>query len=72
MNQFIPLPMFHTQAKDFEPLAILERKLVKRGNCADVQLLIHWRDMSPADATWEFASDIRRRYPSFSLEDKGS
>ena len=71
VSQFIPLPMSHNQAKDFKPLAILERKLVKRGNCADVQLLIHWKDMSLVDATWEFASDIRRRYPSFSFEDKG-
>ena len=72
MTQIIPLPIALGQAKEFEPLAILERKLVKRGNCVDVQLLIHWKNLSPTEATWEFASEIMRRYPSFSLEDKGS
>ena len=72
VTQVIPLPIALGQAKEFEPLAILERKLVKRGNCADVQLLIHWKNLSPTEATWEFASEIMRRYPSFSLEDKGS
>ena len=41
VNQFIPLTMSHNQAKNFETLVIIERKLVKRGNCVDVQLLIH-------------------------------
>ena len=52
-------------------MAILERKLVKRGNRVDVQVLVHWKGLSPAEATWEFVSEIRIRYPSFSLEDKG-
>ena len=70
--QIIPLPVGSSKDRVFEPLAILDRKMVKRGNRADVRLLIHWKNLSPAEATWEFASEIRRRFPSFSLEDKGS
>ena len=71
-GQGIPLPASCDTVQEFQPMAILERKLVKRGNRADVQVLIHWKGLSPAEATWEFVSEIRRRYPSFSLEDKGS
>ena len=35
-GQFIPLPSVGNQGQEFEPLAILERKLVKHGNRADV------------------------------------
>nr|CAN62821.1 hypothetical protein VITISV_013041 [Vitis vinifera] len=52
------------------PQAILNRRLVKRHNVPTVQLLIHWVDKSPADASWEFADDLKRRFPAFFLEDK--
>ncbi|WKA01485.1 hypothetical protein VitviT2T_019765 [Vitis vinifera] len=52
------------------PQAILDRRLVKRHNVPAVQLLIHWVDRSPADASWEFADDLKRRFPAFFLEDK--
>ncbi|RVW25194.1 Transposon Tf2-11 polyprotein [Vitis vinifera] len=52
------------------PQAILDRRLVKRHNVPAVQLLIHWVDKSPADASWEFADDLKRRFPAFFLEDK--
>ncbi|KAI5328432.1 hypothetical protein L3X38_027829 [Prunus dulcis] len=34
-----------------EPLAILERKLVKRGNAAGVDVLVHWKGQTLEDAT---------------------
>ncbi|RVW71683.1 Transposon Ty3-I Gag-Pol polyprotein [Vitis vinifera] len=52
------------------PQAILDRRLVKRHNVPAVQLLIHWVDKSPTDASWEFADDLKRRFPAFFLEDK--
>ncbi|RVW97716.1 Transposon Ty3-G Gag-Pol polyprotein [Vitis vinifera] len=52
------------------PQAILDRRLVKIHNVPAVQLLIHWVDKSPADASWEFADDLKRRFPAFFLEDK--
>ena len=42
---YIPLPSFSNQGATFEPLAILERKMVKRGNIAVAQLLIHWKGL---------------------------
>ena len=62
---FVPLPVNSQQQLKWEPLAVLDRKLVKRGNRAEAQLLIHWKHLSPAEATWEFASEIRKRFPSF-------
>ena len=72
IGQVIPLPDTLTHGIEFEPLAILERRMVKRGSQAAAQLLIHWRNLSSAKATWEFALEIRRQFPTFSHEDKGS
>ena len=66
-GQVIPLPVGHNQIQEFQPLAILERKLVKKGNRLDVKVLVHWQGLSPAEATWEFLSEIQRRYPTFCL-----
>jgi len=52
------------------PQAVLDRRMVKRGNQATTQVLLHWKGLAPSDATWEFADDIRCRFPEFSLEDK--
>ena len=71
-GQYIPLPIHVHGHRGYEPAAILDRKMVRRGNRADVHLLIHWKNLSPAEATWEFASEIRKRFPTFSLEDKGT
>ncbi|KAF2283954.1 hypothetical protein GH714_017563 [Hevea brasiliensis] len=45
--------------------------MVKRHNAAATQLLIHWRGLSPADASWEYADELQARFPTF-LEDKES
>ncbi|KAI5343983.1 hypothetical protein L3X38_011860 [Prunus dulcis] len=46
-----------------EPLAILERKLVKRGNAARVDVLVHWKGHTPEDATWKDYHDLQARFP---------
>ena len=51
-----------------EPVAILARKLGKKGNRAVVYLLIQWSNKSKEEATWELYSDIEAKYPSFNLE----
>ena len=68
----IPLPGPLIGTQEFEPIAILKKKLVKRGNRPDVRLLVHWKHLSLAEATWEFSSHFSKRFPYFSLEDKGS
>ncbi|KAF2307439.1 hypothetical protein GH714_028620 [Hevea brasiliensis] len=35
--------------------------MVKRHNAAATQLLIHWRGLSPADASWEYADELQAR-----------
>lgn len=69
--QLIPLPEVHDSSQVVEPEFILERRMVKRGNQVATQLLIQWKNSSSHDTTWEFALEIKRRFPTFSLKDKG-
>lgn len=50
------------------PEAILERRLVKQGNTAVPQVLVHWRTLSPASATWENFHVLQQRFPAMDLE----
>jgi len=47
------------------PLKILARKLVKRKNAAAVQYLVQWEGFTEDQASWEFADDFERTYPTF-------
>lgn len=47
---------------DNEPLEILERRMVKRGNNALVQIKVKWMDAA-ASVTWEDYETLRRRFP---------
>ena len=51
-----------------EPVAVLDRKLGRKGNSAVVYVLIHWSHSPKEDATWELYSDIEKRFPHFNLE----
>ena len=53
-----------------QPQAIMNRRMIKRGQQAATQLLIHWQGLSPAEATWEFMDEVKLRFPTFNLEDK--
>ncbi|XP_071912260.1 uncharacterized protein [Coffea arabica] len=48
-----------------EPIAILDRKMVKKKNAAATQWLVHWWGTDPAEATWEDAEEIERQFPTF-------
>ncbi|XP_071939991.1 uncharacterized protein [Coffea arabica] len=48
-----------------EPVAVLDRRIVKKRNAATVQWLIHWWGTDPAEATWEFAEEIGEQFPQF-------
>jgi hypothetical protein len=56
--------------QELQPQAIMERRIARRRNQAITQVLIHWKGLSPADATWEIADEIATRFPEFHLEDK--
>ncbi|XP_058222847.1 uncharacterized protein LOC131332555 [Rhododendron vialii] len=48
-----------------EPIAILERKLVKRNNRPHILVLVQWSNSIPEDATWENWHDLHQRFPHF-------
>lgn len=48
-----------------QPIAILERKLVKRGNNPAVMVLIQWENGSPQEATWEHWDKFSKLFPNF-------
>jgi hypothetical protein len=56
--------------QELQPQAIMERRIARRRNQAITQVLIHWKGLSPADATWEITDEIATRFPEFHLEDK--
>ncbi|XP_071718968.1 uncharacterized protein [Rutidosis leptorrhynchoides] len=50
-----------------EPLKILNRRLMKKGNVASVVVLVQWQVGSEEDATWEAIDDLQLRFPNFPL-----
>ena len=52
---------------DLQPIAILERRMRKKGNLPVVQLLIQWSTQSPEAATWEDYDVLRTRYPAATI-----
>ena len=48
-----------------EPIAILERRLAKKGNAATVFGLVQWSNGSKEDASWEPLEEIQKKFPNF-------
>nr|XP_016437391.1 PREDICTED: uncharacterized protein LOC107763413 [Nicotiana tabacum] len=48
-----------------KPVAILQRRLIKRNNFAVVRVLVQWSNFPPEDATWEDYHYIKARFPEF-------
>jgi hypothetical protein len=42
------------------PLAILDRKLMKKGNGEATAVLVQWSNLYLEDATWEDLSDLQK------------
>ena len=62
------LPLPETNEKGHwrvEPVAVLNRRMVKKRNAAAIQWLIHWWGTDPAEATWEDAEEIEKQFPTF-------
>lgn len=45
------------------PLAILDRRMIKKGNTAIIEFLVHWKNHSAEEATWGPYSDLRIQFP---------
>lgn len=52
------------------PVEILDRRMVKRNNAAEVELLIKWSNFTESDATWEDFHRLKQQFPFFFLGDK--
>ena len=51
-------------AADLFPEAVLDRRLVKKGNHAVPQVLVKWAHLPSTSATWEDFYIVQRRFPS--------
>jgi hypothetical protein len=47
------------------PVAILDRKMVKRGDRAATKVLVQWQGCPTDKATWEFYYDLLKKFPDF-------
>ncbi|XP_019244393.1 PREDICTED: uncharacterized protein LOC109224260 [Nicotiana attenuata] len=48
-----------------EPLAILDRRMVKKGNRAVTKVLVQWTNLSPEEVTREDYSFLKSQFPNF-------
>ncbi|XP_070007667.1 uncharacterized protein LOC142165347 [Nicotiana tabacum] len=65
-------PIVHLSSQYFPlPEAVLDRRLIKRDNKVVAPCLVTWTGLDSSYATWELASALKARFPSFTLEDKG-
>lgn len=48
-----------------EPVEILDRRLVKRGNSPATMVLIRWSNGDVEEATWEFWDVLSKKFPNF-------
>jgi hypothetical protein len=45
------------------PIAILDRKMMKKDNRAVTAGLIQWSNLFPEDATWEDLEELLKQFP---------
>ncbi|GKA38754.1 ty3-gypsy retrotransposon protein [Tanacetum coccineum] len=50
------------------PIAVLDRRMVKKKNRVAVDLLIQWANHVAEDATWEPYEEIQKRFPDFAID----
>ena len=55
--------MVSLDGSDVVPEAILDRRLVKKGNNAILQVLIKWTKLPSTSATWEDYYVIQQHFP---------
>lgn len=51
-------------ATEVQPIKILDRRMVKKGNTSMIQVLIKWSSLPQEAATWEDYDVLRLRYPT--------
>ena len=51
--------------QELELVVVLDKRIVKKGNRPTTQVLVHWTNSFPEDATWEFLYNLQQRFPNF-------
>ena len=68
-QQVTPIPTLPPVSDEgmlqMEPVAVLERRMVKRNNKAVVQWLVQWSRTFPEDATWMDYEEFHSKFPYF-------
>jgi Chromo (CHRromatin Organisation MOdifier) domain len=65
------LPVLGPKGKGrIEPLAILDRRILKKNNQVPVEVLIKWSNLDEEEAIWEDYEYIYDQFPNFKLKDK--
>lgn len=59
-------------AKDLSPEAILDRRMMKKGDVAVLQIQVKWPSLPASAATWEDYDVLRRRYPAAAIWEDAS
>jgi hypothetical protein len=59
-------------AKELQPVAILDRRMKKKGNKPVIQILVQWSTLPASSATWEDYEVLHARYPEASIWDGAS
>ncbi|KAF7117140.1 hypothetical protein RHSIM_RhsimUnG0001600 [Rhododendron simsii] len=55
-----------------QPVAVLDRRLVKYRGHAATQLLVQWANTFPEEASWEFYTHLQAKFPDFLPCGRGS
>jgi Chromo (CHRromatin Organisation MOdifier) domain len=53
-----------------EPIAILDRRLVKKRKMERLEVLVRWSNLEDEEATWEDLASLKEQFPMLKLEDK--
>lgn len=68
-DKYIPSPELPLTYNDGHfkvyPLQILDRRIIPMNNAAVAQVLSHWSNSSPEEATWEDYSFMESQFPNF-------
>ncbi|MCI24955.1 hypothetical protein A2U01_0046142, partial [Trifolium medium] len=68
---YMPLPLTTSELGPIlQPGALLDSRIIMKGNTPIPQVLIHWEGMDKADTTWEDQEEFKLAHPNFHLEDK--
>ena len=65
-------PIDDDSVLELEPDSIVDTRWLKRGGSIIEQSLICWKKLPLEDAMWEDTALIHQRFPTLTLEDKGS